>query len=269
MQLGQRRVAVTVRQSVELEPDVGKRLGGAVVQVARDAGPFRLGTERAEPTEPARVVDGQRERRRNPARTARRRRWRSDPARGVRPRRARPHDRGCASPRSCRYSRTRRSTAPAGNRCSRPAPRRACRAPREYACGSSSVSRCSGIDAPSASWVRHDALVSSAKRTTSTSGSNTSRNVSRRRSHDLGEVERIGEGAHDVVQRVEQVVRQRHAGDFVGALPFSLLGLQPELAGVPADDRGGDDHDRRRAGRCAARPDWPRRSRRPSGWCPR
>ena len=66
VQLGQRGIAVAVRQSVELEADVGERLRGAVVQVARDAGPLGFGAERAEPAEPAGVVDREREARRDP-----------------------------------------------------------------------------------------------------------------------------------------------------------------------------------------------------------
>ena len=45
--------------------------------------------------------------------------------------------------------------------------------------GRSPVSRCSGTARPSASCVRHDALVSSARSTTRTSGAKTSRSVSR------------------------------------------------------------------------------------------
>ena len=123
--------------------------------------------------------------------------------------------------------------------------------------GRSAVSRCSGTARPSASWVRHDALVSSARSTTRTSGAKTSRSVSRARRDHLGEIERVGERAHDVVQRVEQVVGERHAPDLVGGLAFAFLGLEPELARVPADDRGRDHDDRReqtgaqRAGRRA------------------
>ena len=72
LQLLQLRVAAVDRgQPVELEPDVREGLRDVVVQVTRDAGPFGLGTERAQPGEPARVVDRQRERRRQPGDQAR------------------------------------------------------------------------------------------------------------------------------------------------------------------------------------------------------
>ena len=66
VQLGQRGIAVAVRQPVELEADVGEGLRGAVVQVAGDAGPLGLGAEGAQPAEPAGVVDRERQARRDP-----------------------------------------------------------------------------------------------------------------------------------------------------------------------------------------------------------
>ena len=84
--------------------------------------------------------------------------------------------------------------------------------------------------------------------------------VSRAERDDLGEVERVGERAHDVVQRVEQVVGERHAPDLVGGLALALLGLEPQLTRVPADDGRGDHHDGGEGARCGARPASRRRS---------
>ena len=46
---------------LELERDVGERLGDAVVELAGDPGSFGLGAERAQAGEPAGVVDRERE----------------------------------------------------------------------------------------------------------------------------------------------------------------------------------------------------------------
>ena len=51
----------SVLHALELEGDVGQRLGDAVVQLAGDPGPLGLGAERPQPGEPPGVVDRERE----------------------------------------------------------------------------------------------------------------------------------------------------------------------------------------------------------------
>ncbi len=73
VQRGELGVAVAgqVVQPLELEGDVGERLGDAVVQVAGDPGPFGFGAEHPQTAEPLGVVDREREQARSGWRRAR------------------------------------------------------------------------------------------------------------------------------------------------------------------------------------------------------
>ncbi len=65
------------------------------------------------------------------------------------------------------------------------------------------------------------------------------------RGDDLAQVQRRRKGLHDVVERVEQVVGDRHAGDLVQCLLLTSLRFEPELAREATDERGEHDDDRR------------------------
>ncbi len=81
--------------------------------------------------------------------------------------------------------------------------------------------------------------------TTATVESTSSRNVSCADATTSLRSSDDGQRLHDVVQRVQQVVRDRHPRDLVERLLLPPFGLEPELAGEPTDERG-EQHDDRR-----------------------